>query len=132
MKQPYCAHSDDPLGLGHTRHCIDAFGTSPDYHHWLNDAACLGQTDMTAAIHWKTERQARAICRICPVLRECADNLLTVEPVHGYVRVGSGVRAGVTERDLASMIRRCERQGREISVDDIFGRLGLDKWETAA
>ncbi|MBC9729900.1 WhiB family transcriptional regulator [Streptomyces sp. TRM68367] len=81
-----------------SRYAPDALARAAD---WSADAACKGwDTELFyAPVTDPDTRQAKAICRGCPVLAEClADAMARAEPY--------GVWGGVDEDERGALIRR--------------------------
>ena len=75
---------------------------------WVDDAACVG-TDpelwfptTTSEKRGDPYREARAICRTCPVVEPCLADALRVDAEHG----AHGMRAALTPGQRSEMRRR--------------------------
>jgi WhiB family redox-sensing transcriptional regulator len=71
---------------------------------WFDNAACKGKTQLMFPKEHKDITyiaQARAICKSCPVQKECLEYALEFPPADMH-----GVWAGLTSRQLAAEQRR--------------------------
>ena len=53
--------------------------------HWRDDAACIGHGDIfyPGERDFAAVREAKAMCRECPVIRQCLQHALDAGEVHG-------------------------------------------------
>lgn len=73
---------------------------------WRESAACLGtfNPDFFSSLggnQWTSVRRAKAICRTCPVTRECLDYSLQSRSYYG-------VWGGLTEKERRKVERKRE------------------------
>lgn len=78
-------------------------------YEWSKDAACTGQTAMffpneeeSARDRAAREKQAKHLCKNCPVLQPCLDTAIANEE--------RGIWGGTTERERDEMERRMRRE----------------------
>jgi WhiB family redox-sensing transcriptional regulator len=72
---------------------LDALGL---HEEWRAQAACRGMTELFMALDKPSVRRAKAVCRTCPVRRECGD-LAARE--HLFFLVYGGVSAQVRRKE---------------------------------
>lgn len=78
----------------------------PEASHWLPLAACTApdvNPEWFYPHEWESPAEARAVCRQCPVARECLDDALQTKDAFG-------VRGGFTVAERA-VIRRHRARG---------------------
>lgn len=81
---------DEHHHVGSVAHVLEAFAVlleAIDHRpgEWADRAACKGQTEVMFPVRGSSAEPARALCRSCPVLDECAAWVLEVPNQHGIV-----------------------------------------------
>ena len=88
-------------GNNNTQHYVEPYMGSMD---WFSKAACKGLTHLMFPKEHKDITyiaEARAICKSCPVQKDCLEYALEFPPADMH-----GVWAGLTSRQLAAEQRR--------------------------
>lgn len=74
-------------------------------HDWTLRAACHGlDPELWFAEDRQTQRAAKNICALCPVVWQCLDEALATDDNHAY-----GIRAGLTGRERRGMRQQQKR-----------------------
>ena len=94
---------------------------SGDIHEstWFDFAACKGKTQLMFPKEHKDITyitQARAICKSCPVQKECLEYALEFPPADMH-----GVWAGMTSRQLAAEQRRRKMKPVRPTLSQMWG-----------
>ncbi len=75
-------------------------GDGPE--NWAAQGACVTNDPDALFVRGKTQHDAKAVCRECPVIRQCLADALDN-------RIEFGVWGGLTERERRALLRRYPR-----------------------
>jgi WhiB family redox-sensing transcriptional regulator len=84
-----------------------------DESHWTAHAVCARKAPDALFVEGAAQREARCVCRGCPVQMECLADALDN-------RMDFGVWGGMTERERRALLRRSPeiRSWREVLLGD--------------